>query len=476
MPKTKGFFTASLIFADIKGFTQLSKDAQLIEFYETLYPELCNKVKTFQPTYVNSWGDALFCVFEDPIAAADCALAIRDLFAAYNWTDTQLPKMQVRVSLHSGRAYRGKDPITGEAGYIGTQINLAARIEPIVKPGEVWTTDKFVSLLNTANPEHLDTDNLGVKPLAKKWGGQEIHRLRRKNESPLEDDNIYEKVETVSVDTVATILALYDRGDDNQKLKAIDMMGKRDDPRIMEKLTSIVLNGSLPITHRLMAIAGMGEIKNSKALSALESVLNSKDKEDPRITRASIKAIASIGDLRSGKIVQNVLEHREEYPEYAVLQAIEALVFIPYQPAIKFAAELLEDESLDFSIAERILAMLTLVGDERCIPAVRPFLDRSRPVNERIGAIVLIVRHNPLIIKEELISIARDTNEPEGIRGPAFAGLAKIDTTETKSILAEISERAEPISSLALQYLVEGKERAEKQERSARNGVKDLIW
>ena len=75
------------------------------------------------------------------------------------------------MSLHSGRAYRGKDPISGDTGYIGTQINLAARIEPIVRPGEVWTTDKFISLMKTANPEHLDSDNLGVKPLAKKWGG-----------------------------------------------------------------------------------------------------------------------------------------------------------------------------------------------------------------------------------------------------------------------------------------------------------------
>lgn len=476
MSKGKGFFTASLIFADIKGFTTLERDAHLVAFYETLFPALCAKTKDFNPLYINSWGDALFCVFEDPIAAADAALAIRDFFRSYNWTDTQLPKLQVRVSLHSGRAYRGKDPLTGETGYIGAQINLAARIEPIVKPGEVWTTDKFVSLLATANPTHLDTDNLGVKPLAKKWGGQEIHRLRHKDEKPLTDENIYEKVEVSGVDPVSTVLALYERGDDRQKLRAVDMMGKRDDPRFLEKLSAVVQDGSLPLNLRLMGIAGMGEVKNSKAIPTLASVIDTKENEDPRIHQACIKAIASIGDLRSGKVLQSVLEHRKDYADVVVLQAIEALAFLRYQPAIAHAIGLLKEEGLDTALTRRIMAMLTVSGDERCIPAVLPYVDPAHSTDERVLAMQIIVKYDPKCIKNDLIRIARDVNEPEAMRGAAFAGLAKLDTVEAKSVLAEIVERAESCSSTAVNYLVEGKERAEKQERQAEERIKDLIW
>ena len=476
MSEGKGFFTASLIFADIKGFTALERDSQLVDYYETLFPSVCNKIKSFSPVYINSWGDAIFCVFEDPIAAADSALAIRDFFRSYNWTDTQLPKLQVRVSVHSGRAYRGKDPITEEPGYIGTQINLAARIEPIVKPGEVWTTDKFVSLLETANPVHFSTDNLGVKPLAKKWGGQEIYRLRHADEAPLTDENIYEKVEVSGVDPVSAVLALYERGDDQQKLSAVDMMGKKDDPRVLEKLSAIVQDGSLPLNLRLMGIAGMGEVKNSKALPTLASVIDTKENEDPRIHIACIKAIASIGDLRSGTVLQSVLEHRKDYADVVVLQAIEALAFLKFSPAILHAVELLKEEGLDARLAQRIMAMLAVSGDERCIAAVLPYLNPDHSADERVLAMQVIVKYDPKCIKDNLITIARDTNEPEAMRAAAFAGLAKLDTVEAKSVLAEIVERAESSSAMAVNYLVEGKERVEKQERQAEESIKSLLW
>jgi hypothetical protein len=90
---------------------------------------------------------------------------------------------------------------------------------------------------------------MGVNSLARKWGGQEIHRLRGAAEPPLAVGNIYEKADTKRVDPVAILLSLYERGDDEQQLQAVKMLGKSEDSRAVEKLCAIARNGSL-LRHR----------------------------------------------------------------------------------------------------------------------------------------------------------------------------------------------------------------------------------
>ena len=42
---------------------------------------------------------------------------------------------------------RIEDPITGQVNYIGTQVNRAARIEPMTPPDTIYATEAFAACL-----------------------------------------------------------------------------------------------------------------------------------------------------------------------------------------------------------------------------------------------------------------------------------------------------------------------------------------
>lgn len=133
--------------------------------------------------YINSWGDAVVIVSEDSLALATTALDLGDLLNNQNWSSLELPALSSRISLHCGPIYFGKDPFSEVEGIVGTQVNLAARIEPVTLPGHVWATDNFISTLSLETQTNLAWDDLGERPLAKEWGAKRLYRLRRSHES-----------------------------------------------------------------------------------------------------------------------------------------------------------------------------------------------------------------------------------------------------------------------------------------------------
>lgn len=51
--------------------------------------------------------------------------------------------------------------------------------------GEVWATQEFRNMIDTQTDPTLDFDDLGERPLAKKFGSARLYRLRRRNDAPL---------------------------------------------------------------------------------------------------------------------------------------------------------------------------------------------------------------------------------------------------------------------------------------------------
>src|SRR5258708_6152636 len=103
---------------------------------------MADKLRPYEAFYVNSWGDAIVAAFRDPLKAARAALALRDLFRDTNWRNLGLSNhLAARIGLHAGAVFIGFDPLQSREGLAGHNVNLAARIEPVVKPNEVWVTD-----------------------------------------------------------------------------------------------------------------------------------------------------------------------------------------------------------------------------------------------------------------------------------------------------------------------------------------------
>jgi hypothetical protein len=101
------------------------------------------------------------------------------MFKAFPWRLHGLPHLHVRLALHSGEVYRGYDPIRQRTGLIGTAINLAARIEPLVPADHVYTTRPFVE---QCQDSAFRFDELDIVDLPKNYGSELLFLLTWPND------------------------------------------------------------------------------------------------------------------------------------------------------------------------------------------------------------------------------------------------------------------------------------------------------
>lgn len=178
----------SILFSDVSGFTKL-KSAELNVFVNNVLPAFAAVVSKFEPTIKNTWGDAIFLVFDTAEVAAECALALRDIVRNTDWSKQGIQTdLSMRIGLHNAHADIVEDPITKRANAFGEHINQAARLEPIVTPNEVFMTDDFMRALQAHHPKKLAWDSVGTLPLAKGWGDSQVHCLRRTAETAFSQD------------------------------------------------------------------------------------------------------------------------------------------------------------------------------------------------------------------------------------------------------------------------------------------------
>ncbi len=139
---------ASVIFADIVGFTQLSEQmspgdvVNLLEELFTLFDAICERHGV---TKIKTIGDSYMCVsFDNVVNAALCALEFNRIQYTIQNTESNQAMLQYRIGVHCG-------PVT--AGVIGTQrlqydvwgdtVNVASRMESAGEPGKVHVSEAF---------------------------------------------------------------------------------------------------------------------------------------------------------------------------------------------------------------------------------------------------------------------------------------------------------------------------------------------
>ena len=169
----------ALLFADVKGFSTL-RDEQLPSFSEHVLGAVARVLDTHGEAvcYRNTWGDGLYVVVSDALAAA--ALAV-DLQATIGGLDTDgagLPPLALRIGAHLGPVYPITDPILAAPSFIGSHVSRTARIEPVTPPGSIYVTERFAAALLLAARDGFTCDYVGHMPAAKDYGRLRMYRLR----------------------------------------------------------------------------------------------------------------------------------------------------------------------------------------------------------------------------------------------------------------------------------------------------------
>ena len=174
----------TMLFADLKGFSRFN-DVQIQTFCQQLLPLIKREFDQVAGICeLNTWGDGLFVVFETSSQGAEAALKLCELMAQPKvlalWNEAKMDGLPaIRVSLHSAPVRRMLNPLTGQQAHWGTNINIAARIEPVTPINQVYASVATAALLAFDDSEGYHADFVGVVPLAKEFGAQEIFRVRR---------------------------------------------------------------------------------------------------------------------------------------------------------------------------------------------------------------------------------------------------------------------------------------------------------
>ncbi len=137
---------SAILFADIAGYTALMQRDEAIA--STLLRRFQNvmreKVAAHAGRIVNEMGDGMLCVFDSPIAAVRCAMALKMSF-------DEEPHVPVRFGIHSGTVV-----YEGEKVY-GNSVNIASRIESIGIPGAILFSKKVRDEIKNQTDIHVES-------------------------------------------------------------------------------------------------------------------------------------------------------------------------------------------------------------------------------------------------------------------------------------------------------------------------------
>ena len=97
----------AILFVDVVGYSKLTEEQIPLFVQHFLSPaaELLGQDET-APLFSNTWGDALYLVFDEVLDAGRVALRLRDWICRTDWPQLGLPStLNVRIALHAGLAY-----------------------------------------------------------------------------------------------------------------------------------------------------------------------------------------------------------------------------------------------------------------------------------------------------------------------------------------------------------------------------------
>ena len=155
---TRTFFFADL--RDYTGFVERSGDRAAAELLKAYRSIVRSQVASSGGAEIKTEGDGFYIVFTSARQAIACGVAILKAAAGHNEQDPSMP-IRVGIGIHAG------EPIPQEGQFVGSAVNMAARIGAIAEEGELLVSDIVRGLVRTGSPFPLvDRGEVVLKGIA----------------------------------------------------------------------------------------------------------------------------------------------------------------------------------------------------------------------------------------------------------------------------------------------------------------------
>jgi class 3 adenylate cyclase len=192
---------ATMLFADLRGFTRACQELepdQVVEMINSFLSNAVEAVEKFDGMVDKFVGDEIMAVFGAPLAFPDHALrgllAANDIIKSHEeWmadrARNNLTAPGVGIGLASGEVVVGNIGTSSRVDYtvLGHNVNLAARLCSQAGPGEILTVK--------------DTHHLAKQSVSTYQGPEPVPRFHFDPRGVIELKNILKPVEVISVST-----------------------------------------------------------------------------------------------------------------------------------------------------------------------------------------------------------------------------------------------------------------------------------
>ena len=171
----------AMLFADVQGFGAL-RDDQIPAFMEGVMGRLAEVVESLAapPRHIETWGDGLFLVFDQPIDAALAALGLLEAYRAVDLGALGLPRgLGLRIGGHYGPVHLRTNPLTKAPAFVGAHVVVAARIEPNAAPGSAYVSEALAGALATFHGDRVRCGYVGRTQERKGFPATPIFNLTR---------------------------------------------------------------------------------------------------------------------------------------------------------------------------------------------------------------------------------------------------------------------------------------------------------
>jgi class 3 adenylate cyclase len=144
MAQTPATQTRGFLFADLRDYTRFAEShgdaaaAELLARYRMLVRDV---IARFEAAEIRTEGDSFYVVFNSASAAVNGGLAI--LAAAEASSQPGVSPIRVGVGVHAGETADTPE------GYVGSAVNIAARICSLAGPGELLVSETVRGLTRT---------------------------------------------------------------------------------------------------------------------------------------------------------------------------------------------------------------------------------------------------------------------------------------------------------------------------------------
>ena len=156
---------AAIMFTDIVGYSRLmgADEARAMRLLDRHDAILGEQVRAHGGEILKKMGDSVFASFDSATSAVRCAIAIQQALARHNEAADPQECVAVRIGVHLG------DVIERNGDLFGDGINVAARLQPLAKPGGVCISNAvYQAVLKSVDPKPILVGEVELKNIVER--------------------------------------------------------------------------------------------------------------------------------------------------------------------------------------------------------------------------------------------------------------------------------------------------------------------